>query len=139
MGKVSLRRLRMIESPMAHCTPSCSKGKTTTLELPTRSVAILSSLVHYLIESRKDIIAELNLSNCSVSNCSDTNSKPCYTLLRKWCIKNSLYSIFFQKPTGTTENTSKFYILAKYFCTTFIIFVYVGSEASATSIAEFID
>lgn len=123
---------------MANCSPSCPYCQTSTMELASRPEPILCSLVNNLIKSWKYIITKLYLSDSSVSYNCHSNCKSSNTLLRKRSVKNSIDTIFFQKTLGTSENTSKFYILSEYFCSRLILF-YVESVARATSIAEFID
>ena len=48
VAEVSLRRLGVVESSMAHCTTRSSDGQFSTAEQVTRSVPIFGSLIHYL-------------------------------------------------------------------------------------------
>ena len=136
MSEICLGRLRMIQSSVPDCTPSCSESQTTTIELASRSESILSSLIDNLIECWENIISELYLSNGSMTYNCQTNGKTSNTLFWKGCIENPVDSILLKQTTSTTENTSKLHILPKHLGTK-LPQIYVWSVASATSIAEF--
>ena len=62
MAKVSLWRLRVIESTVNASTIGRSDSQTTTAELVATTIAKLGRFINDLIKGRKDIVSKLNLS-----------------------------------------------------------------------------
>lgn len=81
MSKVRLGGLRVIQRTMTYSTPSRPESQLADLELTSRAISVLGSLVDNLVESRENVISELDLSNGRMPHRSDTNRKPCNTLL----------------------------------------------------------
>ena len=80
MREVSFWRLRMIERAVTDCTPRCSNRQLAALELIAATIAKLGRLVDDLIEGGKDVVAELNLSDCRSTCCRQADAKASNTL-----------------------------------------------------------
>ena len=135
MSKVSLRRLGMIECSMSNSPPSWPDSKRSNIILSSWSVSVFSCFIDNLIESRKDVVSKLNLSNCSVASCCQSISKSNDTLFSKRSVEDTINSVPFAKIHGASEYTTKFDILSEYFGA-WLGSGYVGSVSRAISMAE---
>lgn len=77
VAEISLRRLGVVVSTVAHGTAGRSDRQTAAVELVSGSVPELGGLVDQLVESRKDVICELDLCNRSLAHGRIANSKTC--------------------------------------------------------------
>ena len=98
---------------VTNCTVGRSDGKGSTVEFVSRSISVFSCLVDDLIKSWENIICKLHFCNWSCSSCCNSDSKSCDTLLREWCVKNSISTVLLIQPHGAPEHSSKLDILAK--------------------------
>ena len=80
MAEVGLGRLRVIMTSMTNSSIRRTDRQTSHIEHTSTTITIFSGLIHDLIESREDIIRELNLGNRGVAHSSHTNSKTSDTL-----------------------------------------------------------
>lgn len=116
----------MVEPSVANSSPGGSECERSTVELSTGSESEFGSLVDDLIESREDVVSELNLSNSVVPCSSQSYCEPSNSLFTYWSIENSIDSVLFNQPTGASENSTEFYILPEHFCTKFNMFCTFG-------------
>ena len=67
-----------------------------------------------LVKSWEDVVSELNFCNGGGPSLRQSDSKPGDALLAKWCVENSVFSIFVLEANCATEDASKSNVLAEY-------------------------
>ena len=68
----------------------------------------------YLVKSWEDVVSELDLCDGGGPGLRQADPEPGDALLAKWCVENSVFSVFVLKTHGATEHTSEGHVLPEY-------------------------
>merc|ERR1712072_455459 len=106
----------MIMSTMSHRAVRGSDRKASHVEFVPGAVPELRSLVDNLVESRENIVRELDLSDGGRPDGGHADGEPDDALLTERGVEDSVLSKLLLKVHGGTEDTAETYVLSEDAC-----------------------
>jgi len=111
--KVSLGRLRVVQSAVPNCPIRRPDRQLAAIELITRSVSEFGGLVHYLVEGWENVVSKLHLGDGGSPGSGSSNRKSSDALLGQGRVEDAISAVLFVEAHRTAENTTKFDIFTE--------------------------
>lgn len=113
VAEISLGRLRVVETAVAHSAVGRADRQAADVELVAAAVAVLGCLVDDLVKRREDVVCELNLRDGRVAHSGHSDGEADHSLLGQRRVEHAVRTVLLAKVNRRAEHTAEGNILTE--------------------------